>query len=196
MFTGIVQSLGIIAGRHQRKNGIRLAVKTTINLKRVMPGSSVAVNGACLTAVEKMSDEVWFDVVPETMRRTTLGRLKRGDSVNLEPSLLLGDEIGGHFVLGHIDGIGVITSLSHRGKEVLMVVGVPKKLMQNIAEKGSVAVDGVSLTVARVRGNSFNVALVPYTLQHTTLGKLKKGDRVNIEVDMVARYLEKLTSNS
>jgi riboflavin synthase alpha subunit len=193
MFTGIVQTIGAVDFVERRQNGLYLAVKPLVRLRQIALGSSVAVNGVCLTVVKKKESTWWFDVVLETFKRTTLGSLKKGDTVNIELSLRMGDEVGGHFVLGHVDGVGVIKSLSHKVSENVLSVEVPKKLMRYIAEKGSVAVDGVSLTIAAVRGNSFTVALVPYTLRHTTLGKLKKGERVNIEVDIAARYLERLS---
>ena len=178
VFTGIVREVG----RVESFDGHRLVVAAQTSAAE---GDSVSVDGVCLTAVD--GSRLAFDVVDETLRRTTLGALKAGDSVNLEPALRAGDPLGGHIVQGHVDGIG-------RAREVgdLVWVDAPAELLRYCVEKGSITVDGVSLTVAAVDENGFAVALVPHTLEVTTLGGLAPGDEVNLEVDVLAKYVEKL----
>ena len=163
--------------------GGRLIVSLGGLAKGVKKGASIAVNGTCLTATAIRRGRVSFDVVPETLRKTNLGSLKKGDRVNIERPLRVGGELGGHFVLGHIDGKGTVVAKTGRG----IRVRVPKRLEKYLAPKGSIAIDGVSLTIAKLDGNEIFIALIPHTLKHTTLGFKKKGDKVNIEADYLAK---------
>lgn len=158
------------------------------------PGQSICVNGVCLTLAKKNGMTGRFDVVGETLLRTTLGTLGAGDPVNMEHSLRLGDLLGGHLVMGHVDAVGTIVRQVRKGKNLVWHIHVPRSLGKQIAEKGSIAVDGVSLTVASVSRDSFSAALVPHTLRVTTLGRKKPGDRVNLETDILAKYVARLLS--
>jgi riboflavin synthase len=180
MFTGIVREVGRVVSF----DGSRLVVDaaTTAAL-----GDSVAIDGVCLTVADG-GGALAFDVVPETIARTTLGRLSAGDAVNVEPALRAGEPLGGHIVQGHIDGVGRVRELGD-----LVWFDPPPELLRYVAEKGSIAVDGVSLTVAAVDDLGFAVALVPHTLEATTLGALAPGDDVNLETDVLAKYVERLT---
>ena len=181
MFTGIIQAVGRIEALHPH----RIATGR-LPLGDVRIGDSICVQGCCLTVVRKAKGKLWFDVSKETLGVTT--GLDRSLPVNLEKSLKLGGEIGGHLVTGHVDGVGRL--LKKKGSE--HVFEAPQKLSRYIARKGSICVDGVSLTVNRVKGRSFEVNLIPHTLKVTTLGRLAPGDRVNLEIDLVARYVERL----
>ncbi len=178
MFTGIVRELGTVLGAAPSPAGLALSVSTRL---KASEGDSIAVNGVCLSA-RPGKGRVTFDVVFETLSKTNLGKLKEGDRVNLEPSLQWGDPLGGHFVMGHVDGVGTIL-----GRDPF-TVRVPKSVTPFLAPKGSISVDGVSLTVVKVVRDTFTVALIPLTLEKTTLGFKGKGDAVNIEADMAARY--------
>ena len=178
MFTGIVREIGRVVSF----DGRRLVVE---GKTQAAEGDSVSVDGVCLTALD--GSQLAFDVVDETLGRTTLGAVKPGDRVNLEPALRAGDPLGGHIVQGHVDGLGRVRSA---GEPVW--VDAPFELLRYCVEKGSITVDGVSLTVAAVDGEGFAVALVPHTLEATTLGELEAGDAVNLEVDVLAKYVEKL----
>src|SRR5918995_5367840 len=179
MFTGIVQALGRVRSFEDGRLVVeRGPVDAAI-------GDSVAVNGVCLTVVERGEGTLAFDVVPETVSRTR----PFGDAVNLEPSLRAGDPLGGHVVQGHVDGVGRVRALGADGR---LVVEAPAEILAYVVEKGSIAVDGVSLTVAWVHRDAFEVALVPHTLEVTTLGSLREGDAVNLEVDVLAKYVERL----
>lgn len=186
MFTGIIREVGYIAKRRPEKDGaVRLWLKSKMRPKQ---GASVAVNGVCLTVTQKTQNGFAADVIPETLERTNLGALNAGSEVNLEPSMRLIDAVDGHLVMGHAD---TICRVLHRGKiqhGIGLVIDSPKNLAPFVAEKGSVTLNGVSLTVAAVAKNSFTVALIPFTQQHTNLGSLKKGDMVNLEIDILARY--------
>lgn len=188
MFTGIVEEIGIVRGISPRS--------LTIEAKKVLEdtklGDSICVNGACLTVTSISSDNFSVDVMPETTRRTSLSSLHYGDSVNLERAVLAGGRLGGHFVQGHIDDVGKVMSLRPEEDAVIARVSAPANLMPYIVNKGFVAVDGVSLTVIDYGDVSFSVSLVTYTREHTTLDKLKPGDMVNIEVDIIAKYVERL----
>ena len=181
MFTGIVQAVG----RIEKLKPLQVA-SGRLPLKGVRIGDSISVQGCCLTVVKKAKGRLWFDVSKETLRVTA--GLDSPGKVNLEKSLGLGDKLGGHLVTGHVDGVGVVLRHS-RGN---LQVKSPKELASYIARKGSICIDGVSLTVNRVKGRSFEVNLIPHTLKVTTLGRLARGDRVNLEVDLVARYVARL----
>ena len=192
MFSGIVECLGRVEEVERTKDGsARLVIRARFGTAP-SPGASVAVNGVCLT-VERAKDALFHaTAVPETLRRTTLGLLAPGSRVNLERALKVGDEIGGHWVQGHVDGVVRIASIGRTGSDVLFAVEVPETLRPYVAPKGSVAVDGVSLTIAAWDEPRATVALVPYTLEHTIASEYQEGGIVNLEVDILARYLERL----
>jgi riboflavin synthase len=182
VFTGIVRELGRVVAF----DGARLLVEAPQTSAEV--GDSIAVDGVCLTVVEHDGDRLAFDVVAETLSRTTLGALTADDGVNIEPALCAGDPLGGHMVQGHVDGVGRVRSVSQP-----VWIDAPPEVLRYCVEKGSIAVDGVSLTIAALDESGFAVALVPHTLAATTLGAAKPGDPVNLEVDVLAKYVERLT---
>jgi riboflavin synthase len=186
MFTGIVEE----RGRVRALEGGRLVVECRAVLGDTAVGDSVAVNGVCLTVVEAAPDSLSFDLAPETLSRTTLSRVRPGDPVNLERPLTLASRLGGHLVQGHVDGVGTVRSFAGNGDGARLGIEVPEGLRPYLVEKGSVAVDGVSLTVASADGEGFEVALVPHTLEATTLGERRPGDPVNLEADVLAKYVE------
>lgn len=192
MFSGIVREVGRVAALEGGGNGVRLVVSAPAVAPGAGVGDSVAVNGVCLTAEAIEGERISFHAVPETLRRTTLGTLREGDDVNLEPALRAGDPLGGHIVQGHVDGVGTVQSVEAEGEGLRVFVAAPAELLRYCVEKGSVAVEGVSLTVAELADDAFAVALVPHTLDATTLGRLRPGRRVNVEVDMLAKYVERL----
>jgi riboflavin synthase len=187
MFTGIVEELGM---------AVEVGTRLTVACRKVIEDSdvaaSVAVNGVCLTVVAREMDRLSFDLSPETLARTSLGSLAEGDPVNLERAATLATRLGGHLVQGHVDGVGRISGVrdASPGKEIR--VSLPDGLGRYVVEKGSITVDGVSLTVTDITGGEFGVALIPFTLEATTLGTAKVGDRVNLEVDVLAKYVEGL----
>lgn len=193
MFTGIVQDLGRVDSLEPRGGDVRLSIACTrLDTSRIALGDSICVQGCCLTAVEVRGRTFAADVSRETLSLTTLGGLAAGAAVNLEPALRAGDALGGHLVSGHIDGVARILAVSGDARSQRLTIGVPPALARYVAPKGSVAVDGVSLTVNEVDGGSFGVNIIPHTQQVTTLGALSVGARVNLEVDQVARYLARL----
>ncbi len=192
MFTGIVEAMGQVLAVEMWPGGGRLRVRVPREFTDLAPGHSLAVDGVCLTVVALEGDAALFDLAAETLRRTTLGRLRPGAPVNLERPLAAGARIGGHFVQGHVDGVGTITAVTPEGDGVWMEVGLPPGLARYVAEKGSLALDGVSLTVAAVKGDRCAVALIPHTLAVTALGRKGPGDPVNVEVDILAKYLARL----
>ena len=191
MFTGIVTDLGAVRSVEKRGDS-RFLVATGYDMEGVAIGASIACSGACLTVVDKGPD--WFatDVSAETLARTTLGDWGPGTRVNLERPLRAGDELGGHIVLGHVDGVGKIAGREPVGDSVRLEIAAPDSLARFIAEKGSIAVDGIALTVNRVAGARFEVNVIPHTLACTTLGAAAPGARVNLEVDVLARYVARL----
>lgn len=195
MFTGIVEQTGQVSTTNATENGRRLVLSAG-GLGELALGASISVNGVCLTAVELGDDSVAVDVVPETLSRTNLGELGSGDVVNLERPMPANGRFDGHIVQGHVDGVGEIVSLDAAEGATTLTVAVNPDLMKYLVEKGSITIDGVSLTVASVSDESFQVALIPHTLEVTTLGLRKEGDRVNLEVDVLAKYVERLLSYS
>ena len=189
MFSGIVRGMGEIVLAEPRGGGIRLGVR--MDLPGLEPGSSVAVNGVCLTVVEARNGVVFFDAVGATLERTLLGEMRVGDRVNLEPSLRVGDALDGHLVTGHVDGAGTVLSRLPAKGAVWFTIGAPSELFRQIALRGSVAVDGVSLTVANVETEGFRVSIVPYTLEATLFGEYETGRRVHLETDVLAKYVER-----
>jgi riboflavin synthase len=192
MFTGLIEDMGQIVEASPRRGSTRLGVRTALPVAEMNDGDSVAVDGVCLTVAQRRGDRFWADVVAETLSRTTLGGLRPGAAVNLERSLRLGDRLGGHLVLGHADGVARIREISRRGDDVRVRMELPEEMRRYVAMKGSVALQGVSLTVSNLAPTSFEVAVVPETLARTTLGRKKSGDRLNVEVDLLARYLERM----
>ncbi len=192
MFTGIVEAMGEVVAVEAQPDGARLHLRVPREFSDLAPGQSLAVNGVCLTVVALEDGVVLFDLAAETLRRTTLGRLHPGAGVNLERPLSAAGRFGGHFVQGHVDGVGTVTRVTPEGDGVWMEVSLPPGLARYVAEKGSVALDGVSLTVAAVQDSRCAVALIPHTLAVTTLGRRDPGDPVNVEVDILAKYLARL----
>lgn len=191
MFTGIVEQLGEVVEAEDRGNARRLTISGD-DLGTVPTGASIAVNGVCLTAVEGSDGRLSVDVIPETLGRTNLGGLDEGDRVNLERAMPANGRFDGHIVQGHVDATGVVSAVEQVGDDVRMTIDVAEPAMRYVVEKGSVTVDGVSLTVAGVRSGGFTVALIPHTLAVTTLGLRNPGDLVNLEVDVLAKYVERL----
>lgn len=193
MFTGIIQSIGNITALESRGADARVHIAAgKLDLTYAHVGDSIAVNGVCLTATSFADDGFWVDVSGETLARTTFGEIAVGSKVNLEQSLTPTTRLGGHLVSGHVDGVGTVLSCWDQGRSLRFVVQAPPTLAKYIAEKGSICVDGVSLTVNKVNGACFDLNIVPHTLQETTLGTWVAGSRVNLEVDILARYLERL----
>ncbi len=190
MFTGLVQTLAQVVGVQLQPPGKRLRLRVPGVTDAVL-GESIAVNGCCLTVVGIQGEELAFDAGPETLARTNLGRLTAGSPVNVERSLSLGDRLGGHLVTGHIDGLGTLDRRDEDRDWATLWFCVPPALARQMASKGSVAIDGVSLTLVDVAHDRFSVALIPHTLAVTTLGKLAPGDTVNIETDLLAKYVER-----
>ncbi|HEY4213837.1 MAG TPA: riboflavin synthase [Steroidobacteraceae bacterium] len=193
MFTGIVQDMGTVKAREERGGDVRIVIE----LDKIDPatlglGDSICVQGCCLTVTEVLGPAFAADVSRETLSLTTLGDLNVGSAVNLEPSLRAGDSLGGHLVSGHVDGLARIDSITGDARSTRIKIVVPDHLAKYIARKGSVAIDGVSLTVNEVEGSTFGVNIIPHTQTVTTLGRLAPGARVNLEIDQVARYVERL----
>ena len=191
MFTGLVQSLAEVRALTPEGPGVRLVVRDQPIAVRSHLGDSIALNGCCLTVVGIDGADLAFEAGPETLQRTNLGRLKPGDRVNLETSLRIGDSVGGHLVTGHIDAVGRLDRRDEDGQWRTLWFSVPETLTRQMASKGSVAIDGVSLTLVEVESDRFSVALIPHTLEATTLGGLTVGDEVNIETDVLAKYVER-----
>ncbi|HKX55916.1 MAG TPA: riboflavin synthase [Xanthomonadales bacterium] len=197
MFTGIVMSRGTVLEALPLGGDLRLRIHSgSISLDDCMEGDSIAVAGVCLTMLQPRGLEFFADVSAETLALTTLGTLQVNSTVNLELALTLQDRLGGHLVSGHVDGMGKLLGRHEEGRAERFEFELPHTLARYVASKGSITIDGVSLTVNEVRDNEFSVCLIPHTLQVTTLGKLQRGHQVNIEVDLVARYLERLLSIS
>lgn len=193
MFTGLIEGVGILAAREPRGGDARLRVRAgTLALDGIALGESIAVNGACMTVVEFDADAFAFDMSNESLALTTLGRLPIGARVNLERAMRASDRLGGHLVSGHVDGVGTVLDIRPDARAQRWRFSAPPALMRYIARKGSICVDGVSLTVNAVEGDAFEVALVPHTLAHTAFSTTKTGDAVNLEIDLVARYVERL----
>lgn len=196
MFTGIVREQGRIASLAGGGGGIRVVVQAPATAPGVGLGDSVAVNGCCLTAVEVGSETIAFDAVPETLSRTSLSRLATGVRVNLEPALRAGDPMGGHVVQGHVDAVGRVRSAAPEGEGRRIWFDVPETVLRYCVEKGSIAIEGVSLTIAALDAAGVAVALIPHTLVATTIGSLVPGDEVNLEADVLAKYVERLVNRS
>ena len=189
MFTGLVADLGTVTAVDASDAGVRLTVRTALELSE---GDSVAVNGVCLTATSVPNGAFTADVMHETLRRSSLGALEDGSKVNLELPLRADDRLGGHFVQGHVDGLGTIWEVREEGFSHVVTIGAPPEIMRYVIEKGSIAVDGVSLTVSGLGDDWLQVSLIPETLERTTLGEATTGATVNLEVDVLAKYIERL----
>jgi riboflavin synthase len=189
VFTGLVETMGVLAERTARGPGARLVIRAALANEPLAMGESISIDGCCLSAVELGQDHFAVDATAETLARTTLGALPVGKKVNLERAVRAGDRLGGHLVTGHVDAVGKLLERREVGEAVAMRFSLPAELARFVAEKGSVAVGGVSLTVNAVAAASFDVMIIPITLRVTTLGELAPGDPVNLEVDLVARYV-------
>jgi riboflavin synthase len=192
MFTGIVRERGRVAAVEGGEDGTRLVVEAPATAGHIAIGDSISIGGVCLTAVAVEDGRVAFDAVPETLRRSSLGGLEPGAEVNVEPALRAGEPLGGHYVQGHVDGVGRVRSSEPEGDGRRLWIDAAPDILRYCAEKGSIAVEGVSLTIAELGDDAFAVALVPHTLAVTTLGSLRAGDPVNLEVDVLAKYVERL----
>jgi riboflavin synthase alpha subunit len=194
VFTGIVRELGRVEAVDggEEGGGVRLRIRAPGTASQVGPGDSVALNGVCLTVIEVSGESLSFDAVPETLARSTLGGLRPGVELNVEPALRVGEPLGGHIVQGHVDGTGRVVAVRPEGDGVRLEIEAVPELARYCVEKGSICVEGVSLTVAGLTADGFEVALIPHTLAVTTLGRLSPGDEVNLEVDVLAKYVERL----
>jgi riboflavin synthase len=190
MFTGLIEDVGKIAALRLENEAAVLAVETKLSAHSMPRGASIAVNGACLTVVKKTQRTFAVDVSPETLRRTSLETLAVGSLVNLERPMRLQDRLGGHLVTGHVDGIAKIAGIAKEGEFTIITFAIPPSLSSLLVAKGSVAVDGISLTVNACLKNRFSVAIIPFTLQHTNLRARRVGDKVNIETDLIGKYVQ------
>ncbi|HJQ84953.1 MAG TPA: riboflavin synthase [Candidatus Binatia bacterium] len=193
MFTGLVETMGRVVRVTRGKGSTRLAIESTLPAAKMRDGESVAVDGVCLTVARRRGRVLEMDAVPETLALTTLGDLRTGDPVHLERALTLADRLGGHLVQGHVDGVARVISLTSRAGDVRLAVELPAALRRYAAVKGSIALHGVSLTVARRTARGVEVALIPETLARTKLGAVRAGFRLNVEMDLIARYLDALS---
>jgi riboflavin synthase len=196
MFTGIVREQGTVVSVEDVSDGRTLVLRAPATTPGLRVGDSVAVNGCCLTAEETAESLLTFHAVPETLSRTTLGALRSNDLVNVEPALRAGDPLGGHYVQGHVDAVGRVQSVEAEGEGLRVFVEAPDDVLRYCVVKGSITVDGVSLTVAELAPDAFAVALVPHTIEATTLSMLRPGQRVNLEADVLAKYVERLVGES
>ncbi len=195
MFTGIVKALGNVRAIEPRGGDVRLAIESPdLDWAGFEPGESISVNGVCLTAVELGAGGFAADVSTETLNVTNLGRLDAGSRVNLEPALALGERLGGHLVSGHVDCIGSVTSIASDARSIRLSIEIPAEYRRYVTKKGSICIDGVSLTINEVSGDSFELNIIPHTAEVTTIGGYAVGTIVNVEVDLLARYLERLLS--
>lgn len=195
MFTGIVRELGRVVSVEGGAGGVRIEIDAPVTATLTAVGDSVSIDGCCLTAIAVGDARLRFEAVPETLARTALSALATGAAVNLEPALRAGEPLGGHYVQGHVDGVGVVTSVEPEGDGARLAVESPEELRRYLVEKGSIALQGVSLTVAALTETGFEVALIPHTLKATTLGHLVPGDRLNLEADVLAKYVERLVAS-
>jgi riboflavin synthase len=195
MFTGIVEELGRVAAiQALPDNAIRITIEGPTVLSDANLGDSICVNGVCLTVAEQSGDQFTADVMSETINRTTIGDLLAGSQVNLERPVTLATRLGGHLVQGHVDAVGTVSAREHSENWDVVTITPPKELLKYVVEKGSITIDGTSLTVSAVSDSTFSVSLIPATLEKTTLGIRQIGDRVNLEVDVLAKYVEKLVA--
>jgi riboflavin synthase len=198
MFTGLIIELGEVAALDKKGSSARLSIKGKEIIKDAAIGDSIAINGVCLTVTKLLThnSELSFDVSFETLKNTNLGNLKIGDRVNLEPSLKLNSKLGGHFVTGHVDGVGRIRTKTVSDNAVRIEIDAPNNVLKYLVEKGSIAVDGISLTIVDVLKDAFSVVIIPHTAKLTTVGFKNAGDTVNLEPDMLAKYVERFLTGS
>jgi len=196
MFTGLIEDVGTIGGLRLQQKSAVLTVKTKLPVRSMARGASVAVNGACLTVVKKGLRSFTVDVSPETLQRTSLETLTVGSMVNLERPMRLADRLGGHLVTGHVDGVGAVAAIEKQGEFTIITFEVPAPLGALLVPKGSVAVDGISLTVNVCRKQRFSVAIIPFTLRHTNLRAHRVGDKVNVETDLIGKYVQSFMRQS
>jgi len=189
MFTGLVEGIGTVARVSTRGKVKRITLSVPATFNDLKAGDSLAVSGTCLTVVAAKKGEVTLEAVPETLNRTTLGKLRTGSKLNLERAVRADSRLGGHFVQGHVDGVGKVTAIRRLGETWVVVISAPGEILKDLVLKGSVALDGVSLTISEFSGDGFGVVLVPHTLKHTTLGSWKEGGEVNIEGDILGKYV-------
>ena len=191
MFTGIVKGMAMVTSTLKSRSGAETIIRVRLGKigRDLKKGDSVCINGACLTATKLSNGEAEFEMVSETIRRTSLGQTRPGEMVNVERSLRVGDRLEGHFVLGHVDGTGIIEDIDKTSSETTIWINLDRELIKSVVPKGSIAVDGVSLTLVGVEDNRISVSLIPHTLKVTTLGMRHRGDRVNIETDILGKYV-------
>ena len=192
MFTGLVQDIGIVRSVDDTRGDVRFEIETDMEMHSVPDGASICCSGACMTVVNKSNNSFFIDVSKESLNRTTIGAWRVMTRINIEPSLRLGDEMGGHIVSGHVDGLAKVEDIKEEGGSHRLKIAVPAEFAAYIAEKGSVTLDGVSLTVNEVDGNIFGVNIIPHTWENTTLSDRKVGDHLNLEIDMLARYVARM----
>lgn len=194
MFTGLIQGKGKVIRVEKRAKGMKLCLKPLFQLNDLKIGDSIAVSGVCLTVIDTGKEGFCVELSPETLSRTTFSYINQGQEVNLEQSLRLGDRIGGHLVAGHVDTIGVVTDRNEKGENIIFTFSIPDDWMPYVVEKGSIAIDGISLTINRCFRKGFEVNIIPYTARVTTIGRRKVGDKVNIETDIIGKYVLRLLS--
>ena len=192
MFTGIVEELGRIKTIEPKSNGIRYSIAAQVVMDDLKTGDSISVNGVCLTIVEKEKDSFYMDIVEETLNKSNLGALTKGDYVNLERAMKASDRFGGHIVQGHVETVGVILEKEMQGEEANLMVGLDPEWLRYCIPKGSITLDGVSLTITGINGNIVEISLIPHTLKNTTLGIKGKSDTLNIETDILGKYIDRL----
>lgn len=192
MFTGIIRDIGKVVACETKAGGLKVVIATALPLEAWAIGASVACSGACLTVVEKNGQHFTVDISPETLLRTNLKSWKAGSAINLEPALKMGDSLDGHLVAGHVDGLAELESITPQGNSFHITLKIPQELLKFVAEKGSITVDGVSLTVNKVKDPLIELMIIPHTWQQTCFQYCKVGDRLNIEVDLMARYAARL----
>ena len=192
MFTGVIEGVGVVRSIRTKGEGAEVEVGCEFDLEKTNVGDSISVNGCCLTVTSRLGKSFWADISPETIASSTLGALAAGDAVNLERALVLGSRLDGHIVQGHVDGVAKVIEIREQSGSRAFVIEIPETLSRYIVEKGSVAVDGVSLTVNSIEGNRFTVMVIPHTQLRSTFQRMRVGDRVNLEVDIIGKYVEKL----
>lgn len=192
MFTGIIEGVGTVRAIKRKGESAEIEISCDFNLEKTNIGDSISVNGCCLTVTSRLGKSFWADISSETLETSTLGDFDKGDPVNLERALTVGGRLGGHIVQGHVDGVGEVVEIKEHSSSREFSIKIPDNLSRYIVEKGSVAVDGVSLTVNRCKGSTFTVMVIPHTQLKTTFERMDKGDSVNLEVDIIGKYVEKL----
>ena len=195
MFTGLIENTGVVQNLESKQGGLKLTIEAPLMPASFDLGTSLAINGVCLTIVDSGDNKFLVEIVPETVSRTTFGNIQVGNEVNLERPLRLSDRIDGHLVQGHVDGVGRVIDRKQKGNSLWVELEIPKELSPLVIEKGSIALDGISLTIASLTGNLAAVSIIPHTASVTTLGSRKIGDEVNIEVDMIGRYVASLLTS-